>query len=51
MAVCPESILGMKWGTPGRLLPLMNGGQELVILSADTATLHAVALPPEAVNK
>lgn len=51
MAVCPEPILGIKWGTPGRLLPHMNGGLELIMLSAETACLHAVALSPDSVNK
>lgn len=51
MALSPEPILGMKWGTAGRLLPHMNGGLELILLTAETACLHAVALSPDAVNK
>ena len=49
VALSPDPVLGMRWGTPGRLLPT-HTGLELVMLSA-TSTLHAVALSHDVVDK
>lgn len=49
LAVSPDPIIGMKWGTPGRLLP-MHGGLELLALTS-SATLHAISILPPIVDK
>ena len=51
LATCRESILGVKWGTPGRFLaPAHPYGLELMILS-ESAVLHAVKIPNDVVKR
>jgi hypothetical protein len=50
LASCAQKILGMKWGTPGRLVPPFHGGFELLLLTA-SATLHALKVPLEVVRR
>jgi hypothetical protein len=50
LATCKESILGVKWGTPGRLLPPAHPGLELLVMT-ESAVLHAVKIPTEVVKR
>lgn len=46
---CNEPILGMKWGTPGRLVPPSHAGLELLFLT-ESAALHAIKIPVDVVR-
>lgn len=48
---CSEPILGMRWSTPGRLLPPLQGGLELMFLSSGTSSLHAISISPDIVER
>ena len=50
LASCTQRLLGLKWGTPGRLVPPFHGGFELIMLT-ESAILHAVKVPLESVKK
>jgi hypothetical protein len=50
LAVCSQRILGMKFGTPGRMVPPFHGGFELLALT-ESATLHALKVPVDAVRR
>lgn len=43
-------ILGMKWGTPGRLIPPTHGGLELLVFT-DNGLLQAIKITPEVTSK
>jgi hypothetical protein len=45
-----DPVLGVRWGVPGRLLPPMHNGQEMLFLSA-SACIHAVRVPAEVMWK
>lgn len=45
-----DTLLGMKWGTPGRLIPPSYPGLELLMLT-ESATLTALKLSGEVVSK
>lgn len=50
LAQCPDPIVGVRWGKPGRLIPPMHNGQEMLFLSTSSC-LHAVAIPVEKINR
>lgn len=41
----------MKWSTPGRLLPPLQGGLELIYISSGSSSLHAISIPPDTVER
>jgi len=45
-----DTVLGMRWGTPGRLIPPSHGGLELLVLT-ESALITAVRLPQDVVRK
>lgn len=49
LARCEENIIGLRWGTPGRLTPAF-GGLELLALS-ESSKLYPIQIRPENVSK
>jgi hypothetical protein len=49
VVACKDPILGMKWGTPGRLVPPSHAGLELLFLT-ESAALHAIKIPVDVVK-
>lgn len=50
LAICPEKILGMKWGLPGRLLGPLHNGLELLLLT-ESGIIHPIRISIESVHK
>ena len=49
IATSCEPVLGVRWGTPGRLLPSTCGSLELLAIT-DSAALHIIRIPIETVE-
>jgi WD40 repeat protein len=45
-----DSIIGMRWGTPGRLCPPAHAGMELLVFT-ESCMLHPIKLSPDVVYK
>ena len=48
--VSSSPILGMLWGAPGRLIPPVHGGLELLVLT-ESASLTAIRIPQDVIRK
>lgn len=49
LATIDETILGMRWGTPGRLVPPSHSGLELLIFT-ESARIQAIKIAADVVN-
>lgn len=49
LGTCCESILGVRWGAAGRLVPPAHGGFELLLLT-DSAALHALRVSSDTLD-
>lgn len=50
LAQSPDPVVGVRWGKPGRLVPPMHNGQEMLFLSTSSC-LHAVSIPADTMNR
>jgi hypothetical protein len=50
LGTCCESILGVRWGVAGRLVPPAHGGLELLLLT-DSAALHVLRVSTDTLDR
>jgi hypothetical protein len=50
LGTCCESILGVRWGVAGRLVPPAHGGLELLLLT-DSAALHVLTVSSDTLDR
>ena len=50
LGTCCESILGVRWGAAGRLVPPAHGGLELLLLT-DSAALHVLRVSGDTLDR